>query len=151
MLRRSLALTFAVLLAAPPVWSQETSDPAEPSEAADARDVDLPVSLERIRRALAVEPRLSVGWPHEPTFRVRVDRHVPLKLDDIRPDDSPVPPPRTTGIDLLSLMKGVFSSARRDRDQRDARQTVDEALRSYCAAQPEGGAGILICSTVRTP
>jgi hypothetical protein len=146
-----LALMFAVLLAAPPVWSQETSDAADPSNAADARDVDLPVSLDRIRRALAVEPRLSVDLPREPTFRVRVDRHLPLKLDDIRADDAPAPPPRTTGMDLLSLMKGVFSSVRRDRDQREARQTVDEALRNYCAAQPEGGAGILVCSTVRTP
>jgi hypothetical protein len=146
-----LALTFAVLLAATPVRSQETADPTEPSEAADARDADLPVSLERIRRALAVEPRLSVVSPREPTFRIRVDRHVPLKLDDIRSDDSPKPPPTTTGIDLLSLMKGVFSGARRDREQREARQTVDEALRNYCAAQPEGGAGILVCSTVRMP
>jgi hypothetical protein len=146
-----LALMVAVLLTAPPVWSQETSNPAEAPEVADAHDVDLPVSLERIRRALAVEPRLSVAWPREPTFRIRVDRHVPLKLDDIRPDDSPKPPPTTTGIDLLSLVKGVFSGARRDREQREARQTVDEALRNYCAAQPEGGAGILVCSTVRTP
>jgi hypothetical protein len=121
------------------------------AEAADAAPFDLPVSLERIRRDLGREPQLTVVWPREPHFRVRVDRHQPLTFDDVRPEPQLKAPPRTTGIDLLSLIKGVVSNSRRERDEREARQAVDDALRQYCALQPDRGASIPSCASVMVP
>jgi len=138
-----------VLLIAGPAWSQDAGvSPTEP-EVGDARAFDLPVSLDRIRRSLAREPQLTIAWPREPNFRIRVDRHLPLTFDDVRPEPRPKELPRTTGIDLLSLVKGAVSGARRERDEREAREAVDNALREYCALQPDQGSSIPACASVR--
>ena len=97
------------------------------------------MSLERIRRSLAREPKLTVVWPREPNFRIRVDRHLPT-FDNIRPEPPLEAPPRTTGIDLLSLVRGIMSNSRRERDEREAREAVDDALREYlCRSAGQGG------------
>jgi hypothetical protein len=145
-----MALTIGALLIASPVRSQNADVSADGSSREGANASDLPVSLDRIRRELAREPQLTVTLPRQPDFRVKVERHLPA-FDDVKPEPPQKQLPRTTGIDLLSLVKGAVSSSRRARAEREAHDTVDEALRQYCAAQPGNGAGITVCASAAAP
>jgi hypothetical protein len=132
--------------------------------AAPASGQDLPVSLERIRVALSREPRLIIAVRREPDFRVKVEGREPF--DMFSPTfNLGLPPPYwspahhqlLTGVpalmptstminlDVLGLIKGLVSGAIRERRENSAREEVKQAMDEYCAAQPNGGAGVAAC------
>ena len=135
--------------------------------AASASAQDLPVSLERIRLALAREPRLVIAVKREPDFRVKVDGQAPFDMFAPSRWDLGLPPPYGSpayhqlhagapqlmptstmfNLDVLSLLKGLVSGAGRERAEHNARDEVKQALQEYCAAQPGGGAGLPSCVT----
>jgi hypothetical protein len=136
--------------------------------AAPASAQDTTVSLERIRQALAREPRLVIAVRREPDFRVKVEGREPF--DMFSPTfDLGLPPPywspayqrlHVTGtpaimptstmfnLDVLSLLKGLVSGAAREAREQSARKEVKQAMDEYCAAQPNGGAGLPLCTDV---
>lgn len=83
---------FALLLASAPVGAaqtpqQPTQAPAKPpSGAAKVNPDDLPVSLDRIQRALANTPRLVFDEKDRPVFRVQVFGEKPTIEDILGPD-----------------------------------------------------------------
>jgi hypothetical protein len=135
--------------------------------AAPASAQDTPVSLERIRQALAREPRLVIAVRREPDFRVKVEGREPFDMFSPTFDLGLPPPywspayqrfhngapaimPMSTmfNLDVLGLVKGLVSGAIRERREYEARKEVKQAMDEYCAAQPDGGAGIAVCATV---
>src|SRR5207247_11060510 len=57
--------------------------------------------------------------------------------------------PPAVGFDLLSVVRSVAKSvadAKRGHDERLARDEVQRAITEYCAAQPNAGAAIHVCS-----
>jgi hypothetical protein len=129
---------------------------------------DLPVSLERIRTALAREPRLVIAVRRQPDFRVQVEGREPFNMFLGPLFDLGLPPPYGTrayqslhagapgmmpsstmfSLDVLSLFKGLVSGAIRERAESNARKELKQAMDEYCAAQPHGGAGVPACLTV---
>jgi hypothetical protein len=71
---RLSALLFTAILAASPAGAQQTPvSAAEPSSSAPADTLPLPVSLSKIREALATTPTLSLRTADEaPIFRVQI-------------------------------------------------------------------------------
>ncbi len=58
-------------------------------------------------------------------------------------------PPAIYGFNLMSLVGYVaheLADAKRAHDVRAAQNEVRREIGTYCAAQPEGGAGIQICA-----
>jgi hypothetical protein len=51
-------------------------------------------------------------------------------------------------IDLMAIGRGVSKAAYSARTAA-ARRTVERAIAEYCAAQPDGGAGIQLCTSSR--
>jgi len=128
-----------------------------------------PASLQRIKMALARAPAapLDLGRPATPVFRVRVTERD--RTFDPPPLDfwsGPVPPgglnayeqaqricpqlsPPLISIDVLPFARGfahAIGEARRTHAVGNAQADVRRALAEYCAAQPDGGAGIQICA-----
>jgi hypothetical protein len=191
---RLTALVFAAVLIATNARGQTVAParPAQPSPDQDAASAsaahfDLPVSVDRIRRALERPPLLSLGRLDErPTFRVQIleRRRIDelLATLDFRTTqasgggiywneiqrlawpsvDNPLVQPYAafSSGELITLavenlagkfvgekLKSAVTGASRTRAQTEAREEVLQAIQDYCAAQPEKGAGIQICST----
>lgn len=141
-----------------------------PAGAQDDPPLDLPVSLERIREALASSrPRsLLEAIDVVPHFRLEVEQQRPTFVEMFSPEafkGGPVPPgglyafeqrqrlslnstPYVASVDLMSIFSGianVVSEARRARAAAAARAEVERAMAEFCAAQPDGGAGVVGC------
>ena len=122
-------------------------------------------SLERIRVALAKPPSRLTLTERPPDFTVHIEERRPLQdLFDVPPWAEPfqgrirptpfarmegVPAGWTPmgGVDLGHVLGLVQSVARSIRVQ-VAHREVQRTLADYCAAQPNGGAGIQVCSTL---
>lgn len=108
--------------------------------------------VERIRAALE-RPSLKLTFDYPtPTFRVRIEERRPLQdLFDVpawMPEKPGWQPP--AGLSLSSIIFYAvheIASAKRGHDLRLAREEVLREIAAYCAAQPNSGAGITICSS----
>lgn len=119
------------------------------------------VSLDRVRAALdrPPSPTLTV---RPPDFAVHIEARRPLQEIFETPPWATAPatrsryslPPSPFGsqplvaVDLLAIANAIVDevrSVRRAHAEAGAREEVREAIRAYCAAQPNGGAGIQIC------
>jgi hypothetical protein len=101
-----------------------------------------------------------------PHFRLTVTEQRPafaemFSLDDFK--GGPVPPgglyayeqrrilgqpAQVGGVDILPLFTGLakaIGNARRARAEAAAREEVERAMAEFCAAQPNGGAGVVGC------
>jgi hypothetical protein len=159
---RCVVLALAAALSATPLAAQT-----------DERPLELPVSLERIREALASDkPSILDRLDLQPTFRVEVQENHPnfgemLSAEKMR--GGPVPPgglyayeqqrmlfpnstPWVMSINTLPVFKAIanaISDQRRERTAAAARAEVERAMAEFCAAQPNGGDGIAGCRTGR--
>ena len=159
---RHVVLALAAVLTAVPSAAQT-----------DERPLELPVSLERIREALASDkPSILDALDLQPNFRVEVQENHPnfgemLSAEKMR--GGPVPPgglyayeqqrmlfPNSTpplfSFDTLPLFRelvGAIGDMRRARGAAAARQEVERAMAVFCAAQPGGGEGIAGCGKGR--
>ena len=123
------------------------------SQQAASPDTAPPVSVDRVRSALDQPPSKLTLTIREPDFRVHIEQRRPLQeIFDTPPWQ--LPPigwqPPAIGFDLMSLVQYAIKSAsdaKRGHDERMARETVQREIAAYCAAQPNSGARIQICST----
>jgi hypothetical protein len=192
-MRLSCLLFTAILLAAPPARAQGTApsslqdQPAvesRPSES--AQELNLPVSLDKIKEGLEQKPILSLRTLDErPTFRVQILERQRVEAllatlnykagptpaggvywDEIQRQmfpavDNPLRQPYAAfgqGELLTILIENLVgkylggkainavSNAERTHAESAAKEEVRQAVQSYCGAQPNGGAGIQICS-----
>jgi hypothetical protein len=170
----------------------KTSSAVDKKPPADEETTGLPVSVDRIRDALATPPErpLLRDIAERPDFTLTVEERVILE-DFFRPEDfkvGPVPPGGLYAYEQQRVLSNrvdqpllqpyaAFSSgelvtlaiqgllfrylgqevidqaiaAGRAADEAAARETVMQAIRSYCATQPAGGAAIEICSAPAPP
>ena len=163
--------------------AQTTSDPKEPQQS-----LNLPVSVNRIRQALAqpAEPLIGLrGLDETPTFRVEIRER--LKIDELLQSlnyksgpavpgglyayeqqrqlfpavNNPLAQPYAAfsqgelvtilvenllGRYLAGRAMNAISSSERARAEAAAKEEVTHAIAEYCAAQPDHGAGIRICT-----
>lgn len=109
-----------------------------------------PTSVERVRAALEKPPSRLALANRRPDFTVLIEERHPLQeIFDTPPwATDPVGwQPPAIGFDLLSLFRFVAkeaADAKRGRDERLAREEVQQSIADYCAAQPNRGT-ILIC------
>jgi hypothetical protein len=132
--------------------------------AAPAAQQPDPGSVERVRAALARPPSSYTLTIRKPDFSMEIRERRPLQeVFDTPPWAVPAPgwrPPAVAttafgsipiaSVDLLAVGGFIARSvkdARRSRAARDASEEVGLAIASYCAAQPNAGAGIQICTT----
>jgi hypothetical protein len=110
-------------------------------------------SAERVRAGLEKPaPRLTLA-DRKPDFSVHIEERHPLhEVFESPPWALPhvgwTPP--AVGFDLLSVVRYVakgVAAAKRGHDEHLARDEVQLAITDYCAAQPDGGAAIQLCST----
>lgn len=189
---RLSALLFTVFLTAAPAGAQ-TPKPSSPPDApvpaasSDENELNLPVSLDKIKGALEQTPTISFRSIDErPTFRVMIRER--QKLDELLatlkykagptpaggvygyemqrqwfpPVDNPLSQPYAAfnQPELLTILienlvghylggKAInaISAAERAHAEAAARAEVRQAVSEYCSAQPNAGAGILICDT----
>jgi hypothetical protein len=190
-----------VILASQPLAAQDTppsssdtqtSSTVDKKPPAEEESPGLPVSVDRIRDALAApsEKPLLRDFTDQPDFTLTVEERVILE-DFFKPEDfrtGPVPPGGLYAYEQQRVLSNsvdqplhqpyaAFSSgelvtlaiqgllfrylgqevvdqaiaAGRAADEAAARETVMKAIRSYCAAQPSGGAAIQICSAPPPP
>ena len=144
---------------------------AAPAGAQDEPPLNLPVSLERIREGLASDkPSLLDALNLEANFRVEVKERRPnFNFAEMFPpgsfDGGPVPPgglyayeqqrmlfpnstPALFTFDTLPVFRAIASAIgdmRRARGAAAARAEVERAMAEFCAAQPNGGEGIVGC------
>jgi hypothetical protein len=136
--------------------------------------LDLPVSLDRIREALAEpqKPSLLDALDRQAHFRVEVEEKRPTFAPIFSPDafkGGPVPPgglyayeqqqrlfpnstPALVSFDTLPVFRdllGAFREARRARAAAAAREEVERSMAEFCAAQPNGGKGVVGCGDNR--
>ena len=152
MTKRALVLTLLVGIS--------TAIPARAQEP----PFDSASSIDRVRAALARPSSLRLTPPERPTFTLRIVERRPLQeiFDTVPWATPPVawfPPPMITrtmfgtpvaSINFLPLLQsavGGIAAARRRGAERAAAIEVGQAIAAYCAAQPDAGAGIQICST----
>jgi hypothetical protein len=130
--------------------------------APDAPAPDLPVSIAHIRAALERPDRLTLP---QITPDFVVDVHERERFDKLVPPwnfrSGPVPPGglyayeqlQRSGIsiaqplvlvDLMAIARGI-ARAHAAQSAAAAREDVRQTIAEYCAAQPDGGAGIAIC------
>src|SRR5579872_3994401 len=101
------------------------------------------VSLDRVRAALQRGPSKLVWEERKPDFTVRVVWQHPFhEIFDSPPWLLPKAgwQPPGVGLNLLSVfsaMSKAASNAKRERDERAAREEVQQAIFDYCAAQPD--------------
>jgi hypothetical protein len=135
----------------------------------NVRPLDLPVSLERIRDGLASDrPSILDALDRQPNFRVEVKENRP-NLGEMFPpgsfDGGPVPPgglyayeqqrmlfPNWTpalfsfnALPVFRQLANAIGDVRRARAAAAARQEVERAMAEFCAAQPNGGEGVVGC------
>ncbi len=169
-----------------------SSSGAAASNPQDAPQFSLPVSVERIREALARSPDrplFDAQYP-EPDFRVEIDewRRMQDILESLDFRTGPPPPGGLYGYEQQRLTNDALrrplsqpyaafnggelitlaiqsvaikylggkaldavSNAQRARAERIAREQVTRAIVQYCAAQPDGGADITICTRTVPP
>jgi hypothetical protein len=148
--------------------------PQTPTSAAAATppSPELPVSLDHIREALARPPGLRWTPPEvKPDFVVHVSERE--RFEKMMPPwdfrSGPVPPgglyaweqlqrsgvamaQPLISVDLMAIaheIGGAISAMRTAYATAAAREEVRRAIEAYCAAQPDRGAGIAICTTPR--
>ena len=120
-------IAAAVLAAPAPVRAQAETSP-------------LPVSLERIRKALnEPPPRLPPPPPSSemPTFRVEVNQGFPVMPAPVEEPFDPTWGLPSAGQLMMGGIQKVGSavaSYKRGRAKRRARKEVDDALAAFCAA-----------------
>jgi hypothetical protein len=171
---RVKALLMAVTLAAWPIRAQEAPPSAPPQAAPPAKREALapgaaqpvdtsPVSIARVREKLKEKPPSIVAPRAKADFTIHIEQRRPLQaMFEVPPwATSPLTlarlcPPRGASY-LPSTNCGspagfsvdpgsVIGSLRRAFDARAARDEVRRTVIEYCAAQPNGGAGIKICA-----
>ncbi|MDO8794413.1 MAG: hypothetical protein Q7J25_07325 [Vicinamibacterales bacterium] len=167
--------------------AQSSGGTTAPPSAQDAAQLNLPVSLDRIRKALEQQPvRPLLKLPDQPTFRIEVRERNRLQelLATLDFKSGPTPagglyaaemrrimfpsvsnplaqpyaafnqPELLTiiienlvGKYLIGKAFSAITAAERERAEAAAREEVRQTIAQYCAGQPNGGAGIKICST----
>lgn len=111
------------------------------------------VSVNRVRAALE-RPASSVLVIRKPDFFVHIEERHPLQeIFDKPPWLLPKPgwQPPGVGFDLLGVFRSIAKGTAEEKHRRDtlaAQDDVQRALAEYCAAQPNAGAAIQICSSV---
>jgi hypothetical protein len=139
----------------------------------DERPLELPVSLERIREGLASDkPSILDALDLQPDFRIEVRENRPNLGEMLRPENfkgGPVPPgglyayeqqrmlfpnsmPWVMSFDTLPVFRALVnavSDMRRARAAAEARAEVERAMAEFCAAQPNGGEGVVGCARGR--
>jgi hypothetical protein len=189
---RLSALLFTAVLAAAPAQAQAPK-PSSPADSApkpassDEPELNLPVSLNKIKEALEQTPAISFRTLDErPTFRVQIRERQRIEelLATLNYKSTPAPAGGLYGYEmqrqmwpsvdnplrqpyaafnqpeLLTILvenlvghylagkvKGAITAAERARAEAAARSEVRLAVSEYCTAQPNAGAGILICDT----
>ena len=189
---RLSALLFTVFLAAAPAQAQTPKpssppDASAPAASSDENELNLPVSLDRIKGALEQTPAISFRTLDErPTFRVMIRERQKLDelLASLKYKPSPAPAGGLYGYEmqrqvwpavdnplrqpyaafnqpeLLTILVenlvgrylagkaiNAITTAERAHAEAAARAEVRQAVGEYCGAQPNSGAGILICDT----
>ena len=118
-----------------------------------AQDAASGVSVDHIRAALERPPSKLTLVERKPDFSIETVWHHPFhEIFDSPPWLLPKPgwQPPGNGFDLLSAFQYVMKSAenaKREHDTRAAHEDVLRAITAFCAAQPDGGVSIQICST----
>jgi hypothetical protein len=131
-------------------------------------------SLQRVRAALTKPPSRLALTERPPDFTVHVEERRPLQdIFEVPPWVSPTPyfggftrpalfapiegvpsgfsaPGGTIGVDMLDPARALAKSTVRAFRVRNARREVQRTLADYCAAQPNFGAAIQVCSTLPT-
>jgi hypothetical protein len=107
-----------------------------PLHAQSQEDVNVPVSLERIRAALEHQPtplQLPPSSSAVPTFRVEIRERLPI----LQPPTVEKPIDPTYGLPTINelILDGVekVRTYKRSRDERRARKEVEDALAAFCA------------------
>jgi len=143
-----VALTLA-MVAARPLAAQQAADASEPgSQRVEGFD-----SVDRVRAALAKPASRLTLVDRKPDFTVHIEKKRPMQdIFEIPPWQLPPlgwqPPAWGTGINLLSVVSYVaknIADAKRGRDERKAREEVQQSIADWCAAQENHGAYIAIC------
>ena len=182
---RLITLLVAVTLSSPPALAQTQPASSGATRASSAEDAasTLPVSVERIREALAKVPDMPRlrGLNERPTFRVTIEER--LAVEDLfkgvdfspgpippggiyayeqqrllsNPGSRPLAQPYAafSGGELLTIalqnlvaryLARAFAGVQDRAEQAAAEREVEQAIRDYCAAQPNGGAAHRICT-----
>jgi hypothetical protein len=129
-------------------------------------------SLERVRAALTKPASHLTLRERPPDFTVHIEERRPLQdIFDVPSWASPTPyfggftrpamfapiegvrggfssPAGAIGVDMLDPARALAKSAGRALRVRNARREVERTLADYCAAQPNFGAAIQVCSTL---
>jgi hypothetical protein len=175
-MRLTVLLTMAMLIASPARARQQPTRPeASPTEqgrprtnqrrtqdgpvegSTPAAEVP-PVSIARVRAALEKPPPILTPPDRAADFSVHIEERVPLQeIFDTPPWATPpeggwgpfgwggTPSSVLVSVDVLPLLK----AAKRAYSEHAAREEVKRAIADYCAAQPNAGAAIQICSPAR--
>ena len=153
----------AILLACALADAQQT--PAS----ADSSAIVPVVSIEHVRAALARPASKLTLEERTPDFRVNITEQerfarlvapiLDFKVGPGVPQTALFPSPFGSrsqplfSVDLLSVAMAAAQGAmalQKVYAKRAAREEVRRTILAYCAAQPNGGAGILICDSSRT-
>jgi len=110
-------------------------------------------SIEHVRAALEKPPSRLTLVDRKPDFSVTIEKKRPMQdIFEIPPWQLPPigwqPPAWGTGINLLSVVSYVaknIADAKRGRDERKAREEVQQSIADWCATQEHHGAYIAIC------
>jgi hypothetical protein len=174
-----------------PPASSDPSSPSSggttaPSPAQDRAQPNLPVSVDRIRKALEQPGAgLNLKLPDNPTFRIEIQERsrlqdllatldfrggptpaggvyaaemqrvmFPSVSNPLRQPYAAFSQPELLTIIIENLLGkyligkafGAITSAERERAELAAREEVRQTIALYCAGQPNGGAGIKICT-----
>jgi len=129
-------------------------------------------AVERVRAALARPPSHLILTERPPDFTVHIEERRPLQdIFDVPPWASPTlvfggftrpalfapiegvrggfsSPAGGVGIDMLDPARALAKGTARALRVRSARREVQRTLAEYCAAQPNFGAAIQVCSTL---
>ena len=107
-----------------------------PLHAQSEQDVNVPVSMRRIRAALEHQPsplQLPPSASAVPTFRVEIRGRLPI----LQPPTVEKPIDPTYGLPTINelILDGVekVRTYKRSRDERRARKEVEDALAAFCA------------------
>lgn len=189
---RLLALVFTAVFSgaaahAQTVPASSSADAQTGATSPDQPSLNLPVSLDRIKEALAQTPAISLRTLDErPTFRVQIQERQRLEelLASLNYKTTPAPAGGLYGYEmqrqvwpavdnplrqpysafsqpelvtiLVENLVGHYlggkalnavSNAERAHAESAARDEVRRAVAEYCGAQPNSGAGILLCDT----
>ena len=110
-------------------------------------------SIEHVRASLEKAPSKLTLTERKPDFTVHIEKKRPMQdIFEIPPWQLPPigwqPPAWGTGINLLALVSYVaqnISEAKREHDERKAREEVQRSIAEWCATQENGGAYLVIC------